>query len=134
MFVAIYASMHLDILVWIIYVIYENVYFCFLGFGLLESGTVSTKNEVNIMVKNAADVICGGFTYWMFGYAFSFGSGPGSNPFCGIGHFFVNADEKNIGWVFSKFFFQASFATTATTIVSGMFTVRLSCRSTIKHF
>ncbi|XP_014664081.1 PREDICTED: putative ammonium transporter 3 [Priapulus caudatus] len=89
------------------------------GFGLLESGSVSTRNEVNIMVKNAADVICGGFTYWMLGYAFSFGTDPGTNPFCGIGHFFVNADDKSIGWVYSKFFFQASFATTATTIVSG---------------
>ena len=47
----------------------------FLGFGLLESGTVTPKNEVNIMVKNAADVIFGGITYWAFGYAFGFGQG-----------------------------------------------------------
>ena len=53
------------------------------GFGLLESGMVSRKNEVNIMVKNAVDVIFGGLTYWMFGYGFSFGTGPGTNAFCG---------------------------------------------------
>ena len=41
----------------------------FSGFGLLESGSVTTKNEVNIMVKNAVDVIVGGLSYWMFGYA-----------------------------------------------------------------
>lgn len=45
----------------------------FTGFGLLESGSVSSKNEVNIMVKNAADVIFGGLSYWAFGYAISFG-------------------------------------------------------------
>ncbi|GFX66833.1 hypothetical protein TNCV_3049311 [Trichonephila clavipes] len=51
------------------------------GFGLLESGYVNRKNEVNIMVKNAVDVIFGGLGYWMFGYAFSFGEEPGSNFF-----------------------------------------------------
>ncbi|KAI8506260.1 Ammonium Transporter Family, partial [Branchiostoma belcheri] len=88
-------------------------------FGLLESGTVSPKNEVNIMVKNASDVLYGGLAYWMFGYAFSFGDSPWSNAFCGLGQFFVDAEEAKMGWVFSKFFFQMSFATTATTIVSG---------------
>ena len=40
---------------------------CFaLGFGLLEAGSVSTKNEVNIMVKNAIDVIFGGLTLLAF--------------------------------------------------------------------
>jgi hypothetical protein len=38
------------------------------GFGLLESGCVSIKNECNIMVKNMIDVVLGGFTYWLFGY------------------------------------------------------------------
>ena len=47
----------------------------FSGFGLLESGSVTTKNEVNIMVKNAVDVIFGGLSYWAFGYALSFGEG-----------------------------------------------------------
>ncbi|XP_071794543.1 putative ammonium transporter 2 [Asterias amurensis] len=90
------------------------------GFGLLESGMVSRKNEVNIMVKNAVDVIFGGLTYWMFGYGFSFGTGPGTNAFCGVGHFFTDStDPEEMGWVFAKFVFQASFATTATTIVSG---------------
>lgn len=37
------------------------------GFGMLESGCVSIKNESNIMVKNLIDVVLGGFTYWMFG-------------------------------------------------------------------
>ncbi|CAL1272085.1 unnamed protein product [Larinioides sclopetarius] len=89
------------------------------GFGLLESGYVNRKNEVNIMVKNAIDVIFGGLGYWMFGYAFSFGEEPGSNFFIGIGGFFLDAQEKDMGMVFSTYIFQLSFATTATTIVSG---------------
>ncbi|XP_071488692.1 putative ammonium transporter 2 [Diadema antillarum] len=90
------------------------------GFGLLESGMVSRKNEVNIMVKNAVDVIFGGLTYWMFGYGFSFGVDEGTNKFCGVGHFFTDSvNEDELGWIFAQFVFQASFATTATTIVSG---------------
>ena len=50
---------------------------------MLESGAVSPKNEVNIMVKNAVDVIFGGLSYWMFGFGLSFGEDPGSNSFSG---------------------------------------------------
>ncbi|XP_033112725.1 putative ammonium transporter 3 [Anneissia japonica] len=91
------------------------------GFGLLESGSVSQKNEVNIMVKNAVDVLFGGISYWMFGYGLCFGVNKGSNAFVGVGYFFVDADmdDETIGHLFAHFFFQASFATTATTIVSG---------------
>ncbi|XP_071964874.1 putative ammonium transporter 2 [Antedon mediterranea] len=91
------------------------------GFGLLESGSVSQKNEVNIMVKNAVDVLFGGISYWMFGYGLCFGVSKGSNSFVGVGYFFVDADmdDETLGHLFAHFFFQASFATTATTIVSG---------------
>ena len=40
----------------------------FKGFGMLESGCVSLKNEVNIMMKNVVDVVLGGLSYWAFGY------------------------------------------------------------------
>ncbi len=48
------------------------------GFGMLESGIVSLKNEVNIMMKNVVDVVLGGITYWAFGYGLSYGE-SGSN-------------------------------------------------------
>ena len=80
---------------------------------------MSIKNETNIMVKNVVDVVLGGITYWMFGYGLSFGDGDWSNPFFGWGKFFLNADEDNMGDVYTTFFFQLSFATTATTVVSG---------------
>ncbi|KAK3735068.1 hypothetical protein QZH41_010772 [Actinostola sp. cb2023] len=100
------------------------------GFGLLESGMVSKKNEANIMVKNAVDVIFGGLGFWMFGFAFAFGNDPGgTNAFSGFGNFFTDADESEMGEVFSLYLFQASFATTATTIVSGAVAERMNLRA-----
>ncbi|CAN7983246.1 unnamed protein product, partial [Ixodes hexagonus] len=90
------------------------------GFGLLESGCVSQKNEVNILMKNAADVILGGLSYWMFGFGLQHGQDQGTTPFSGIGYFLVDQSKaEDMGFVFTKFIFQLSFSTTATTIVSG---------------
>ncbi|KAK8761838.1 hypothetical protein V5799_026891 [Amblyomma americanum] len=98
------------------------------------------------MVKNAVDVVFGGLGYWMFGYGFSFGQDRGTNQFIAFGKFFLDSDEKEMGVVFATYIFQGtqlspqhfnpsvkqqtvtmlclalrqlSFATTATTIVSG---------------
>ncbi|XP_023240329.1 putative ammonium transporter 3 [Centruroides sculpturatus] len=89
------------------------------GFGLLESGAISKKNEVNILVKNAADVIFGALSYWVYGYGLQYGKGRGTTFFCGIGDFLLDTDPDEMGIVFATFIFQLSFATTATTIVSG---------------
>ncbi|KAJ8029859.1 Ammonium transporter 1 member 3 [Holothuria leucospilota] len=89
------------------------------GFGLLESGSVSCRNEVNIMIKNTVDVVFGGLTYWMFGFGISIWVEGESNQFMGVSNFFLDADSEVSGQLFSLFFFQTSFATTATTIVSG---------------
>ncbi|KIH44884.1 hypothetical protein ANCDUO_25083, partial [Ancylostoma duodenale] len=68
------------------------------GFGLLESGRVSSKDEINIMVKNVVDVIFGGLSYWMFGFGFTFGHSVNyGNAFIGLGDFFfdpVSNDEN----------------------------------------
>ena len=71
------------------------------------------------MMKNIVDVLFGGMSYWMFGYGFSFGDGSRTGGFCGLGKFFIDTDDVNMGNEFSKFVFQSSFSTTATTIVSG---------------
>ncbi|KAK6039014.1 hypothetical protein COOONC_23481 [Cooperia oncophora] len=63
------------------------------GFGLLESGRVSPKDEVNVMVKNVVDVIFGGLAYWMFGYGFTFGQTL-TNPFIGIGDYFFDPERE----------------------------------------
>ncbi|XP_071171797.1 putative ammonium transporter 3 [Mytilus edulis] len=99
------------------------------GFGLLESGAVTRKNEVNIMIKNAADVIFGGISYWMVGFGISFGKDEGSNGFIGVGYFFVDSNGPDMGQLFATFVFQLSFATTATTIVSGAMAERTKLTS-----
>lgn len=94
------------------------------------SGMVSKKNETNIMVKNALDVIFGGLSYWMFGFAFSRGESEGNtNSFSGAANFFADASESTVGGVFALYFFQASFATTATTIVSGAIAERANLQA-----
>ena len=87
------------------------------------------KNEANIMVKNAIDVIFGGLSYWMFGFGLSFGADEGSNPFCGVGYFFVDSSDEDMGILYATFVFQLSFATTATTIVSGAMAERMKLTS-----
>ena len=99
------------------------------GFGLLESGSVSRKNEANIFIKNAIDVIFGGLSYWIFGFAFTFALDHRGNGFCGLGYFLTDADENQMGNVYSRYFFQLSFATTATTIVSGAMAERTSLKA-----
>ncbi|KAL7076846.1 hypothetical protein ACQ4LE_004116 [Meloidogyne hapla] len=98
------------------------------GFGLLESGRVSSKDEVNIMVKNIVDVVFGGLSYWMFGFGFTYGK-DFPNPYIGIGNFFYNPDEvgqpSDQAWHYARFFFQMSFATTTSTIVSAAMAERI---------
>lgn len=101
------------------------------GFGLLEAGMVSKKNETNIMVKNAVDVIYGGFAYWLFGFGLSFGRDEGTTAFNGCGKFFTDADDDEMGHVFAKYFFHLSFSTTATTIVSGAMAERVELKAYI---
>ncbi|CAG0893556.1 unnamed protein product [Darwinula stevensoni] len=87
---------------------------------MLEAGSVTKKNEVNILMKNVVDLIFGGITYWAFGFGLQYGSDHGTNPVFGVGNFLLNEDgQDEMGFVYAKFIFQMSFATTATTIVSG---------------
>ena len=101
------------------------------GFGMLESGCVSVKNEVNIMMKNIVDAILGGITYWLFGYGMSFGRSEYTNPFIGLGDFLIDpsVDDPLMGRIFTSFMFQLSFSTTATTIVSGSMAERCNFKA-----
>uniref|UniRef100_A0A914WPD4 Ammonium transporter n=1 Tax=Plectus sambesii TaxID=2011161 RepID=A0A914WPD4_9BILA len=101
------------------------------GFGLLESGSASTKDEVNIMVKNIIDVVFGGLSYWLLGFGFSFGDDKRfENGFIGIGRFAYDPDAQDVeahleGWNYAAFLFQLSFATTASSIASGAMAERI---------
>ena len=77
------------------------------------------------MVKNMIDLVVGGFSYWILGYAFSFGTNNNKDTqkFAGSSHFFMHRDAYDSdedGFRYGQFFFQLSFAATSTTIVSGM--------------
>lgn len=94
----------------------------------MESGSVSAKDEVNIMVKNVVDVVFGGLSYWSCGFGFSYGDIPEwRNPYVGFGKFFYDPTRdygtretiNQEGWSYASFLFQLSLATTASTIVSG---------------
>ncbi|KAG8316752.1 Ammonium transporter [Homalodisca vitripennis] len=101
------------------------------GFGLLESGCVSLKNEVNIMMKNVVDIFLGGISYWLFGFGFQYGYGPYTNPLLGVGDFAMDVPvgDEMMGAMFTAFLFQLSFATTATTIVSGAMAERCNFKA-----
>ncbi|XP_053979920.1 putative ammonium transporter 3 [Hylaeus volcanicus] len=101
------------------------------GFGMLESGCVSLKNEVNIMMKNVVDIVLGGLTYWAFGFAMSFGSSGSYNSFIGLGDFLIDPSihDKLMGPKCAAFIFQLSFATTSTTIVSGAMAERCNFKA-----
>ena len=67
----------------------------------------------------------------MFGYGLSFGEDSGSNGFVGVGSWVVDAEPSEMGLTFATFIFQLSFATTATTIVSGAMAERTKFNSYI---
>lgn len=86
---------------------------------MLESGCVSRKNEMNIMMKNVVDIFLGGITYWAVGYGMSFGQ-DWNCPVLAFGDWLLDSPQgPEMGPKFTAFLFQLSFATTATTIVSG---------------
>ncbi|XP_035660096.1 putative ammonium transporter 3 [Branchiostoma floridae] len=90
------------------------------GMALREVAVVSTGNDVNVVTKCICSVVLGGFAYWIFGYALSFGRDYGTNPFCGWGSFFVTAPDVRLqGWQYAHFFHHLSYVTMATTLVSG---------------
>lgn len=93
------------------------------GYSLLESGVVSRKNEVNILVKNAINVMFGGFAFWMFGYGLAYG--VPSTPYYGYGDFFLDASEAEMGEKYSELMFQLAYSTTATSVISGSVSERM---------
>ncbi|GFY36978.1 putative ammonium transporter 3 [Trichonephila inaurata madagascariensis] len=86
---------------------------------MLESGCVTRKNAINVLMKNVVDMVFGGLSYWMFGYGMSYGTSKGTNPVFAVGNYFVDTSEVNMGYLYTTYIFQLSFASTATTIVSG---------------
>lgn len=93
------------------------------GFGMLETGFCRQKNAVNILSKNLIVFALATLAFWFIGFSLMFGSGSG---FVGWGNFFLGGDPELYGLASDGgltkdtfFLFQAAFAGTAATIVSG---------------
>jgi ammonium transporter, Amt family len=111
------------------------VFIMHLGFGAVESGFTQAKNTVNILFKNTAIVAIGILTYTIIGFNLMYPSaGNGFLAELGLGLFGVAPLENsglttmgengpeiyNAGYSYwTDFLFQAMFAATAATIVSG---------------
>ncbi|MBA0577602.1 hypothetical protein Golob_000087, partial [Gossypium lobatum] len=87
-----------------------------LGFAMLCAGSVRAKNTMNIMLTNVLDAAIGGLFYYLFGFAFAFGS-P-SNGFIGRHHFALRSVPSS-SFDYSNFLYQWAFAIAAAGITSG---------------
>ncbi len=100
-------------MVWIIMAA-SLVFFMQAGFTMVEVGLTRAKNAGNIVMKNLMDFSVGVLLFWMFGWALMFGTSRyglfGTDQF-----FLAGAGAKQ----FMNWMFQAVFAATSATIVSG---------------
>lgn len=90
------------------------------GFALVECGLTRAKNAGNILMKNFMDFGFGGVVYFLIGFGLMFG--PSVGGFIGSSGFAlagVDASSPSGQWTLTFYFFQAMFAATSATIVSG---------------
>ena len=106
-----------------------------LGFATLESGLTRAKNTTNILFKNTFIVSVGIITYALVGFNLMYpGDFNGWFGFAGFGLFPGAADQTieyaGGGYTYwTDFLFQAMFAATAATIVSGAVAERIKLAS-----
>jgi len=87
------------------------------GFSLVETGLTRSKNAVNIIMKNVMDCAAGALVFFAVGFGLMFGT---SNGWVGTDGFFLTGIEgQDQSWTYAFWLFQAVFAATAATIVSG---------------
>jgi len=100
------------------------VFFMQAGFALLEAGFSRAKNAVNIIMKNVMDASAGALVFFAVGFGLMFGSTWG-----GVvgtdGFFLTGVGDQPETWTYAFYFFQAVFAATAATIVSGAVAERI---------
>ena len=108
------------------------VFIMHLGFSTLEAGFVRKKNVVNILFKNAMIICIGLLTYCLCGFNLMYpGFAEGSSGFFSFAGFGLNPgpDDMTAAYAdytyWSDFIFQAMFAATGATIVSGAVAERI---------
>lgn len=98
------------------------VVFMHAGFVLVEAGLTRAKNAGNIVMKNLINFSIGAVVFFVVGFAIAFGGGfDGLGAYIGGGGWFIGDGAFAYGNLtpFTFFIFQAAFAATAATIVSG---------------
>jgi len=102
------------------------VFIMHLGFATLEAGLTRSKNTVNILFKNTIIPAIGLLTYAIVGFNLMYPGADFAGSFFGFAGFGLSLPEGwdssnyNAGYTyFTDFIFQAMFAATAATIVSG---------------
>lgn len=100
------------------------VFFMHAGFAMLETGFSRSKNAVNILMKNMLTMAVSVIAFFFIGYAFMFGDTAGG--FLGTSGFALSGVD-DIGF----FAFQAMFAATCATIISGAVAERMKLGSYI---
>nr|WP_321470342.1 hypothetical protein [Halarcobacter sp.] len=90
------------------------------GFSLIETGTVRTKNTINVAMKNLIDTIFSIVVFWLIGFGLMFGTD--SFGLIGTDKFLIDGSDLELNAIF---FFQAMFAATAITIISGAVAERI---------
>jgi len=97
------------------------------GFAMLEAGFTRSKNVANIIGKNLMTISLGILVYYAIGWALMYGEQVAS--FVGTDGFFLSTppyDTAETGYTLEiDFAFQAMFAATAATIVSGAVAERM---------
>ncbi|MEM9806223.1 MAG: ammonium transporter [Cyanobacteria bacterium P01_D01_bin.56] len=94
------------------------------GFLCIEAGSTRRKNNINVAVKNIADVGLSILLFWTIGYGLMFGSSV--KGLWGSSQFFPEFSQDS--WSVIFFLFQAMFCSTAVTIVSGAVAERMTFR------
>ncbi|MFG6116580.1 ammonium transporter [Halobacillus sp. MO56] len=99
------------------------VFFMHAGFAMVETGFTRSKNALNILMKNLMTMSIASVLYFLAGYGFMFGDSLGG--FIGSNGFLLNGHSDQIGF----FVFQAVFAATCATIISGAVAERMKLGS-----
>ena len=93
------------------------------GFGLLEVGSIRSKNAQNVLLKNIIDGCAAALAYWATGFGLALGEG--GNPFLDKTYFFLIGYNDEMVY----FFFFYVVAGTTATIVSGAVAERCRFRA-----
>ncbi len=112
------------------------VFVMHLGFATLEAGLTQSKNTVNILFKNVLIINIGLLTYTLIGFSLMYPGKEFAGALIGFAGFGLTLPEGgttpnyNAGYTYwTDFLFQAMFAATAATIVSGAVAERVKLES-----